>query len=318
MQSLEEMQDAIRRKKQRREKWLPLAVSIGIHTLILVICVFIVVVPAIRDVPQIVATAVVDTTTRSVPLKKMELMRGMRQRQPSASSAQIASIVQASVPSPVAAPPQEKQPEFTPVGFGEVGSMPGISGFGGGGQDGGLFGSTSELRGGFTGTIYFFDHIEQLRKAGRWFPGQNRQRAEGNIYTYRFNIPGRSFTEGFPGISDRIEWFAIDYRAIVDWPASLAGHYEFKLEADDGAIFQINERDVIDYDGMHGWGSPPAHGDCYIGAGKQTLRLAYFQGPRVYLGLVLSYRKRGESSWRIFDLKEILRAGVKRGKDPLE
>ena len=32
-----------------------------------------------------------------------------------------------------------------------------------------------------------------------------------SLYTDELNVPERNFTKGFPGIADRIEWFAIDY-----------------------------------------------------------------------------------------------------------
>jgi hypothetical protein len=33
----------------------------------------------------------------------------------------------------------------------------------------------------------------------------------GSLYTPVLNLPSRNFREGFPGITDRFEWFAIDY-----------------------------------------------------------------------------------------------------------
>jgi hypothetical protein len=34
----------------------------------------------------------------------------------------------------------------------------------------------------------------------------------GTIHTSSLNIPPRIFTDGFPGVTDRFEWFAIDYQ----------------------------------------------------------------------------------------------------------
>src|ERR1035437_3091299 len=71
----------------------------------------------------------------------------------------------------------------------------------------------------------------------------------GAIYTSALNIPTREFQEGFPGVTDRFEWFAIDYTGnfYVDNP----GQYRFLLASDDGSKLYIDDRKVIDNDGIH-------------------------------------------------------------------
>ena len=71
----------------------------------------------------------------------------------------------------------------------------------------------------------------------------------GTLYASSLEVMPQSFTQGFPGITDRREWFAIDYRAKV-WIAR-PGLYRFALLSDDGAKFWINEKLVIDNDGVH-------------------------------------------------------------------
>ena len=73
--------------------------------------------------------------------------------------------------------------------------------------------------------------------------------AVGTLYASSLEVMPQSFTQGFPGITDRREWFAIDYRAKV-WIAR-PGLYRFALLSDDGAKFWINEKLVIDNDGVH-------------------------------------------------------------------
>jgi hypothetical protein len=44
-------------------------------------------------------------------------------------------------------------------------------------------------------------------------PKFERVQPIGKIYTTRLNVPSRDFREGFPGVTGRFEWFAIDYSA---------------------------------------------------------------------------------------------------------
>jgi hypothetical protein len=77
------------------------------------------------------------------------------------------------------------------------------------GQEGPLatFGTTVVIPGGLTGKIYHipFGSVQ--------LPNFDKLEPLGTIYARGLYIPPRDFTEGFPGITDRIEWFAIDFTA---------------------------------------------------------------------------------------------------------
>ncbi len=64
--------------------------------------------------------------------------------------------------------------------------------------------------------------------------------------------------QGFPGIDNRFEWFAIDYTGNF-WIAR-GGKYKFALNSDDGSKLYIDDTLVIDNDGQHPdagvWRSP--------------------------------------------------------------
>ncbi|WOO41857.1 PA14 domain-containing protein [Rubellicoccus peritrichatus] len=168
------------------------------------------------------------------------------------------------------------------------------------------FGTTSKLDYAWRGTVYLFDHISRLRTDGDWFEEtQDKDRQGKKIYNYAFNIPNQDFTKGFPGVSKQFEWFAIDFEAEINWPRQLAGEYEFRLTSDDGSILIVDRKDVIDNDGMHAMESK--EGRVHLNAGIRKFRLVYFQGPATRVGLILEFRRVGESQWRIFDLQEYLR-----------
>ncbi len=112
----------------------------------------------------------------------------------------------------------------------------------------------------------------------------------GTIYTDRLDVSPRSFTEGFPGVTGRFEWFAIDYngRFSIDRPAK----YSFTLTSDDGAKLFIDDSLIINNDGIHPAStSPPS--TVLLNSGSHKLRVQYFQGPRERIALVLEVKHEG-------------------------
>jgi len=115
------------------------------------------------------------------------------------------------------------------------------------------------------------------------------------IYTASLNVPRRAFREGFPGVTDRFEWFAIDYTGRF-W-IEIPGNYEFHLMSDDGAKLYIDGRLVADNDGLH----PPRHqtATLNLAGGIHRIRVSYFQGPKDLLALVL-HVSGPNGTWKIF------------------
>src|SRR3954452_9212066 len=88
-----------------------------------------------------------------------------------------------------------------------------------------VFGTTVVSTTGLHGQIYY------LREDTQALPNFKKMKPKGDIYTTRLNITPRTFTAGFPGVTDRFEWFAILYtgRIWVETP----GIYQFALTSDD-------------------------------------------------------------------------------------
>jgi len=130
---------------------------------------------------------------------------------------------------------------------------------------------------GLTGQIY------AIKPTSKKLPDFKKLKPIGTIYTYSLAIRPRDFNEGFPGLTDRLEWFAIDYtgRFWIETP----GKYRFILTSDDGSRLYIDDKQVIDNDGTH-----PAEeqsGTAKLKAGVHSIRVSYFQGPRFHLALML-------------------------------
>jgi outer membrane protein OmpA-like peptidoglycan-associated protein len=144
---------------------------------------------------------------------------------------------------------------------------------------GGGFGTAGAVPFALQGRVYFIpENSESL-------PDFARLRPVGTISTTVLNIEPQSFTVGFPGVTDRFEWFAIDYNGRIMLPQ--AGTYTFRLASDDGSRLFIDGREVIDNDGIHGTNQLDA--EVTLAAGIHDVRVQYFQGPREEVALMLHW-----------------------------
>jgi hypothetical protein len=155
------------------------------------------------------------------------------------------------------------------------------------------FGTTVVISGALQGEIYYIPPgTPRLPKFDRIAP-------VGAIYTDSLNIPPRDFTEGFPGVTSRFEWFAIDYRGRF-W-IEKSGRYQFELMSDDGSILNVDDRVLIDNDGLH---PPKTRANAItLSAGIHRIRVSYFRGTRLQVALVLSVKGPGGRR-RPFSTKE--------------
>jgi outer membrane protein OmpA-like peptidoglycan-associated protein len=127
------------------------------------------------------------------------------------------------------------------------------------------------------GQVYY------LEEGADHLPDFSKLRPQGTISTTMLNVPLQSFEQGFPGVTDRFEWFALDYRGAFAVPA--AGTYRFRLTSDDGSRLLIDGRQVIDNDGIHG--ANAVEESVQLEEGVHAIEVQYFQGPRVEVALVL-------------------------------
>ena len=157
------------------------------------------------------------------------------------------------------------------------------------------FGTTVVVPGGLHGTVYFIPKDTMVLPDFEHDPPQR----VGEIWTEALNILPRHWRAGFPGLTDRFEWFAIDYTGNfwIDQP----GRYTFALLSDDGSRLFLDGVPVIDNDCQH---SP----DLRIAAvklegGGHHIRVSYFQGPRDCLALVLAIAG-PDQRWHVFNTSD--------------
>jgi hypothetical protein len=93
------------------------------------------------------------------------------------------------------------------------------------------------------------------------------------VYADSLDIPERHFYDGFPGVSDRSDWFLIDYTG--SFITTTSGPYEFRLHSDDGSYLYVDNQLVIENDGKHAPAS--RSGTISLVAGTHSIKVRYAQ-----------------------------------------
>lgn len=145
-------------------------------------------------------------------------------------------------------------------------------------QQAGSFGSKDPGLFNLKGTIYFLPQGSDSMP-----PDLEKIKPAGVIYTDRLDVATRDFSDGFPGVTNRFEWFGLLYTGQfqVDRP----GEFTFKLVSDDGSRLWIDDKEVIDNDGTHG--TLDKEGTISLTRGPHAIKVWYYQGPATELALQL-------------------------------
>ena len=157
-----------------------------------------------------------------------------------------------------------------------------------------VFGITVVIPTALQGRIY------HLRHNTKRLPDFTKMKPSGTIYTTSLNIPTQHFKVGFPGVTKRFEWFAIDYTGRF-W-AEKPGDYDFSLTSDDGSDLYIDGKLIVDNDGTHS--TRERSGTVVLSRGVHDIRVSYFQGPADRVALVLKVAP-PEEHYRIFSTDEL-------------
>lgn len=160
--------------------------------------------------------------------------------------------------------------------------------------DSACFGVKDEIPFSLEGTIYYLDFNTNALPLD-----YDTLKSQGTIYTNTLNIPSRSFRSGFPGITDRFEWFAINYFGY--FMVSSAGLYEFMMQSDDGSKLYIDDKCIINNDGVHG--VERKFGKVNLKKGLHKINVQYFQGPREIIALQLWYKHK-TNRYVVFDISD--------------
>jgi outer membrane protein OmpA-like peptidoglycan-associated protein len=145
------------------------------------------------------------------------------------------------------------------------------------------------------GKIYF------LEEGTSGMPeGLEARKVEGVIYTDKLDVPQRDFKEGFPGVTDRVEWFGILYTGTFQ--VTTPGEYSFTLSSDDGSRLWIDGKQIVDDDGTHP--TQEAEGKVNLTKGMHSMKVWYYQGPMYEIALQLFVTPPGAEGQRIFSVAD--------------
>lgn len=161
----------------------------------------------------------------------------------------------------------------------------------------GAFGSKDQTEASIEGKIYYLP--ENTSK----LPDFASLTSVGSIFASKWDVPRRSFEEGFPGISDRFEWFAIDYNG--PFYVAHGGDYRFHVSSDDGTIVAFDGRRVVDNDGIHAVAD--ARGTIALSQGMHRIEISYFQGPRYSVALQIWVAPPGGAE-KLLDMRDFNKA----------
>ncbi|NRA63343.1 MAG: hypothetical protein HRU19_02600 [Pseudobacteriovorax sp.] len=138
-------------------------------------------------------------------------------------------------------------------------------------------------------------NVFKLPKNTKRLPNFADMTPVATVMTPNFDVPKRSFSDGFPGVNDLVEWFGIRFDGKIFIPEDC--DCEFKLNSDDGAILYIDGMEVIDNDGLH---APRARkGSMFLTQGFHDVRIDYYQGPRYLIALELFWNHEGTNGFEI-------------------
>jgi hypothetical protein len=141
-----------------------------------------------------------------------------------------------------------------------------------------VFGYAEPVRGCFEGIVY------PIRPNSQRLPTDfGKLSPISVVYACEWDIPARDWGQGFPGVEDKFEWFAIRYSGSFN--VSQGGRWKFRISSDDGAKLYIDGKLVLENDGVH---APRVRSATVeLSPGDHDMVLEYFQGPRYFINLQL-------------------------------
>ncbi|MBC7658097.1 MAG: hypothetical protein H7249_00160 [Chitinophagaceae bacterium] len=129
--------------------------------------------------------------------------------------------------------------------------------------------------------------VYKIPSQSRSIPNFSTLYKERDVCLNQLDVTNRNFKEGFPGVSNLLEWFGLDIRWSVNIPAD--GTYKFFLNSDDGSILWIDNNLVVNNDGIHS--HQERSGSVSLTAGYHSFHVSYIQGPKYQIALELAWQK---------------------------
>ncbi|WP_348265168.1 PA14 domain-containing protein [Telmatobacter sp. DSM 110680] len=123
-----------------------------------------------------------------------------------------------------------------------------------------------------------------------------------SLYTSTLDVPNQIFSNltRIPGQPPGTIPFGIDYHGVF-W-VKLPGDYHFLLLSDDGATLRVDDKKLIDIDGLHP--AQPASARIHLDAGRHSIDVPHFENAEGAFALELWVKPHGAHSWSVFDMND--------------
>ncbi len=168
-------------------------------------------------------------------------------------------------------------------------------------------GGNGDFLSGIKGDITYLPEFSRKTAAVRDLR-KNGIKVDVPLFMNDINVPTRPFNRGFimangktiktPKGGTMYEYFALGLKAKIKLSDDdQAGHYQFAILSDDGAILELNTngdglREIVDNDGLHPTRMACASKTLFMDSSSQIpMNLEYYQGPRYHIALMLLWRQ---------------------------
>lgn len=158
----------------------------------------------------------------------------------------------------------------------------------------GTFGSIVPAPNAFCGDVY------QLPGGSGQLPDFRELDPIGSLYTSALDVPNQRYSNHIRIPGEPPGPFGIDYRGVF-W-ITMPGDYSFLLLSDDGGVLRIDDKKVIELNGVHP--ALAASSPIRLGAGRHSIEVPYFEDAAGAFALELWVRPPGAQSWTLFDLND--------------
>ena len=132
-----------------------------------------------------------------------------------------------------------------------------------------VFGNNTQSATGYKGSIYF------IPAGSTTIPNLSSLTPSGYLFTPTLNVAAQPFSSGFPGVgATNTTNFAIRY--VAPLTVTTEADYDFRVNADDGAVVSIDGTTIVDNNGVHTTATSK-DGPVHLVTGAHVIQVDYFQ-----------------------------------------
>ena len=156
---------------------------------------------------------------------------------------------------------------------------------------------------GIVGSVYEIPYASRVNSAkltASWFSGTPL----ANILMPQLDVANTPYENGFPGYPNLTAWYAIRFTSRLVVPVT--GSYTFQTKSDDGSNLYIDGKLVVANDHVQAI-TTATSAAVQLSAGVHNLQMDYFQGPPIYIAMMMLWRTPGDSTFSVIPSANLLR-----------